>query len=145
MSETVPNPITPDRRVPGPVIFVAIMNFISTSFLGIVSLICLAGLIFGNIMGLYDFVSHQMTSYSAAPNFSYGVTFILGLIFAVSFGFVMFFVLLGIGLLKAKRMAWYVQVALCVIGLFAFPLGTALNTLILFLFFRQPVRVFFKV
>ena len=133
------------KKVPGPVIFVAIMNFLSVSFLGIISFICLMALIFGNIMGLYDIVSRQMSQYASTPNYSYGVTFIFGAVMAVCLTFVLFFVLLGIGLLKRKKTAWYTQVVLCVLGLFAFPLGTIFNGVILFLFFRQPIRDFFEV
>jgi len=145
MSEIVDAKPAAPNRIPGPVIFVAIMNFISVSFLAILSLIAVVALVFGNVMGLYDFVSKQMAQYAPTPNYSYGLTFIFGIALVVCLSFVLFFVLLGIGLLKAKGAAWYVQVALCVLGLFAFPFGTILNGVILFFFFRQPVRSFFKV
>ena len=145
MSDPVETAPKPAGRIPGPVIFVAVMNFISVSFLAFISLVALVGLVFGNVMGLYDFVTRQMSQYAPSPNFSYGITFIFGALFAACLAFVLFFVLLGIGLLKAKSAAWYVQIALCVLGLLAFPFGTILNGVILFLFFRQPTRDFFKV
>ena len=145
MSDPVETAPKPPARVPGPVIFVAMMDFISVSFVALISLIALIGLIFGNVMGLYDFVTRQMTQYAPSPNFSYGITFLFGAVLAASLSFVLFFVLLGIGLLKGKSAAWYCQIAMCVLGLFAFPFGTILNGAILFLFFRQPVRDFFKV
>lgn len=146
MSDTPPIAVpTAKPRVPGPVIFVAIMDFLSVSLMGIVSLICLVALIFGNVMGLYDLVTSQMDRYVNTPNYSYGITFIFGAILFMCLSFVLFFVLLGIGLLKGKTAAWYTQVVICVLGLFAFPVGTILNGIILFLFFRQPVRDFFKV
>ncbi len=132
-------------KTPGIVIFVAIMNFVSVSFLAVLALLSFIGLAFGNVLGLYDIVTQQMTRYTPTPNFSYGITFIFAVALAVSLSFVLFFVIVGIGLLKGKAAAWYVQIALCVLGLFAFPLGTVLNGTVLFLFFRQPVRDFFKV
>ncbi len=146
MSEIPPTAVPVAKpRVPGPVIFVAIMDFLSVSFMGMLSLVALIALIFGNVMGLYDLVTSQMDRYMNAPNYSYGITFIFGALLFMCLSFVLFFVLLGIGLLKGKKAAWYTQVVLCVLGLFAFPFGTILNGVILFLFFRQPVRDFFKV
>ncbi len=146
MSDLAPAaPSAGAKKVPGPVIFVAILNFLSVSFLGIISLVCLIALIFGNVMGLYDVVSKQMSQYAQTPNYTYGVTFIFGALLAACLTFVLFFVFLGIGLLKRKKTAWYVQVVLSVLGLFAFPLGTIFNGIILFLFFRQPIRDFFEV
>lgn len=138
MSETSP-------KTPGVVIFMAILNFLSVSFLGILSVISVIALIFGNVMGLYDFVSSQMNQYMPAPNYSYGLTFIFGMALAVCLSFVLFFVLLGIGLLKGKKVAWYTQIVLLVLGLFGFPFWTILNGILLFLFFRQSTRDFFKV
>lgn len=132
-------------RVPGPVILVAVLNFVTTLTLGAMSMVALAGLIFGNFMGLHDFITREMTQYSATPNFSYGVNFILGVVFGFSLMATLFFLFVGIGLLAGKAPAWYIQVAMSVIGVFAFPVGTILNALILFLFFRQSIRDFFKV
>ncbi len=146
MSDTIQAPApAAKKRVPGPVIFTAILDFISVSLLGMVCLFALVALIFGNVLGLYDFVSREMNQYMSAPNYSYGVTFLLGMILAGCLSFVLFFVLLGIGLLKGKKTAWYVQVVLCVLGLLAFPFGTALNGVLLFLFFGRPIRDFFDV
>lgn len=132
-------------KTPGIVIFVAILNFISVSFLGLFSLFLLVALIFGNVMGVYDLAQQALTQYATTPNFSYGLTFLFAMALAVALAFVSFFILVGIGLLKGKKLAWYFQVAMSVIGLLGFPVGTLLNTVILVLFFQPTVRNFFKV
>ena len=133
------------KRVPGPVIFVAILDFLSVSFMGLLSAIALVALIFGNVMGLYDFATREMNQYMPSPNYSYGLTFLFGVILAICLSFVFFFVFLGIALLKGKKAAWYVQVVMLVLGLFAFPFGTILNGVLLFFFFGRPIRDFFDV
>ena len=145
MSDPIQAPSHGRIKTPAPVIIVAIMNFISVSFLATLSLISLIVLIFGNVMGIYDVVSRQINHFAPTPNYTYGITFIFGILLAACLCFVLFFVLLGAGLLKGKKAAWYTQIALAVFGLFAFPFGTILNAVIIFLFFRQPVRDFFKV
>ena len=146
MTDTTFQAPPPDqKRIPGPVIFVAIMDFLSVTFLGILSLIFAVSLAFGNVLGLYDAVSKEMSRHAPTANYSYGLTFLFATILIICLLFVLFFVLLGIGLLKGKKAAWYIQVVLCTIGLFVYPMGTALNGVILFLFFRQPLRDFFKV
>ncbi len=135
----------PEKRIPGPVIFVAVLDFVSVSMMAILAVFCLIGLIYGNAMGMYQYISTQLADKIPSGNFSYGLSFIFALAFAFFSLFTLYFVLLGIGLLKGKRIAWYFQVAVCVLGLFAFPMGTVINAVILFLFFRQPVRDFFKV
>ena len=65
--------------------------------------------------------------------------------FAVSFLFLLFFLFLGLGLLKGKRLAWYFQIAMSTIGILGFPIGTILNGAILVLFFQAPIRDYFKV
>lgn len=132
-------------KTPGIVIFVAILDFISVSFVAVVGLIALMGLVFGNVMGLYDMISSQMSQYTQSPNFTYGFAFILACALLVCSLIAGFFITLGICLLKGKRLAWYFQVAMCVIGLFGFPFGTVVNGVILFLFFRNNVREYFKV
>ena len=66
-----------------------------------------------------------------------------------------FFLMLGIGLVRGKKFAWYLQIAvstmgllglpLSVTGLLLLPLGALLNVAILVLFFQNPVRSYFKV
>ena len=149
MSETTmetPGPVTPKK--PGVVLFAAIWNFVSVTLWVIGAMLSLAGLIFGNVMGLYDYVSNAVSRFSPTPNFSYGVTFIFGMAFLMCSIFSLCGILLGIGLLKGKKVAWYFQIAMSVFNLFnpvGFPVNTGVNVAILFLFFRHPVRDFFKV
>ena len=141
MTDTVPE----STQTPGVVIFVAILNFISVAFFLLLAAISIAALVFGNVMGVYDFVTRQMTQYSQTPNVSHGLTaiFVLALFFCLGFG--AFFAAIGVGLLKRKKLAWYFQIAMSVLGLLGFPIGTALNAIVLIFFFQAPVRGYFKV
>ena len=132
-------------RTPGIVIFVAVLNFISMAFFFFLSILSLIVLIFGNVMGIYDFITKQITAYSPQVNLSVGfnVFFILMLIFGVIF--LVFYLLVGIGLLRGKKYAWYFQVTLSVVGLLAFPIGTILNAVILIFFFQSGIRGYFKI
>ncbi len=141
MTETIVEP----RKTPGIVIFVAILNFLSTGFFFLLSVLSVMVLVFGNIMGAYDFVTRQITQYTQNTNFSLGLNFVFVILLLVSLSFIVFFFLMGIGLLKGSRLAWYFQVALSVLGLMGFPFGTVLNVLILIFFFQSSVREYFKV
>ena len=132
-------------RTPGIVIFVAVLNFISMAFFFFLSILSLIVLIFGNVMGIYDFITKQITAYSPQVNLSVGfnVFFILMLVFGVIF--LVFYLLVGLGLLRGKKYAWYFQVTLSVVGLLAFPIGTILNAVILIFFFQSGIRGYFKI
>lgn len=142
---TVDNTVGESSKTPGIVIFVAILNFISMAFFLFLLVISLVVLIFGNVMGIYDFVTKQITALTPQANLTIGfnVFFVLLLIFSVIF--LVFYLLIGLGLLKARKYAWYFQVALSVIALLAFPFGTILNAVILIFFFQSNVRGYFKI
>ncbi len=138
--------VIPDtQKTPSLVIFTAVLNFITAFFGFFLLVIALIGLIFGNAAGIPQYLNQQMSQYSQELNLSTGITalfvvlLVLGLLVAVSSGFV------GWGLLKGKRWAWYVQVSSSVVGLLGFPFWTILNAAILVFFFRQPIRGYFKV
>ena len=132
-------------RTPGIVIFVAVLNFISMAFFFFLSILSLIVLIFGNVMGIYDFITKQITTYRPQVNVSIGfnVFFILMLVFGIIF--FLFYLVEGIGLLRGKKYAWYFQVALSVLGLLAFPIGTVLNAVVLIFFFQSSIRGYFKI
>lgn len=132
-------------KIPGIVIFVAILNFIGCFFLFLLAAACLAVVIFGNIMGVYDFVTKQITQYYGQPNLSLGLSFIFGILMAVAVAFAVFYLWIGLGLLKGRKLAWYFQVAMSILGALGFPLGTLLNIAILALFFQPGIRNYFKV
>ena len=127
------------------VIFVAILNFITAAFGVLIMGIALIGVIFGNIVGIAEYLSRQMTEYSQSVNLSVGISvlfwtlLLLGALVAVSS------VIVGLALLKGRRWAWYVQIASSVLGLLGFPYWTVLNGLILLFFFGRPIREYFKV
>ena len=138
-------PVVETQNTPGIVIFVAVLNFIGSFFLFIASVFCLAVLVFGNIMGAYDFVTKQITQYSGQPNLSMGLNFIIGMLLLVCLAFALFYLLIGVGLLKGKKLAWYFQIAMSTLGLLSFPFGTIISLLILVSFFQKNVRTHFKV
>ncbi len=137
--------ITTGERTPGIVLFVAILNFISAAFFAILAMISLVAVVFGNVMGIYDVVNQQMTTVMKQPNFSYGLTVLFAVGLFMSLVFAAFFIVIGVGLLKRKKFAWYLQIAMSVIGLVGFPIGTILNAAILVLFFQPAVREHFRV
>ena len=111
---------------------------------------------YGAVWGVDDYVSKQVAQYAPNPNFSFGVTMIFGFAAAAFFSLMTFFLVLGIGLLKGKKFAWYLQVAVSILGLlsvpltllwsvFTLPFGAILNIIILVFFFQPRVRDFFKV
>jgi len=132
-------------KTPGIVIFVAVLNFISMAFFFFLSILSLVVLIFGNVMGIYDFITKQITTYRPQVNVSIGfnVFFILMLVFGIIF--FVFYLVEGIGLLRGKKYAWYFQVTLSVLGLLAFPIGTILNAVVLIFFFQSSIRGYFKI
>ena len=132
-------------KTPGVVIFTAVLNFISVAFFLFVAGLSLLAVIFGNILGLAGFVSQQISRFSPSPNFSYGLTFVFLTIFFVSLISLLYFLFIGAGLLNGKTLAWYLQIAMSILGLLGFPIFTILNGFILFSFFRAPVREYFKV
>ena len=137
--------MTDTSRTPGIVIFVAILNFISTAVCMLFAVLSLIGLLFGGTFGITDYLTKQINQYGAPPNLSLGMNLLFVLFFLVALTFLLSFLSLGIGLLKGRRLAWYFQVAMCALGLFGFPVGTIINTVILVLFFQPAIRDYFKV
>ena len=152
---TDPSIETPKK--PGVVIFVAILHFFSGGLFVFLSLFCVLAMFFGAAWGIDDYFARQVTQVAPAANFSYGLTLIFGAALVVFLGFLTFFLTLGIGLLKGKKFAWYLQVAFSTLGLlglpmsflgaafFVLPAGAVFNIVVLVLFFRARVRNFFKV
>lgn len=146
------------KKRPGIVIFAAILNFVSCGIFLLGAVLALLAALFGNVLGFFDFLSHQVDQYAATPNYTYGLLFLSIILTIVFLLFFLFFILTGFGLLKAKKWAWYVQVTLSVFALagffstailtFAIPalsLHAIIQLTILILFFRPPVREYFKV
>ena len=129
-------------KTPGMVIFTAVLNFLSAAFFLFWFLVSLFVLIFRNFMGVYDFIARE---YPRMMSLSFGLTFLFGIVFVAGLFFFLFFLAVGIGLLKGEKIAWYFQIALSIAGLIIFPVGTALNAAILIFFFQAPIRDYFKV
>ena len=134
------NPISDTVRIPGMVIFSAVLNFISSGFGFLMMAIGGIGLLFGSLTGIAEFFQRQMSAYSQTMNMGelnlsagisliFIVLFILGLLIAAAS------LIVGLALLKGKRWAWYAQVITSVIGLLGFPFWTVLNGIILYIFF----------
>jgi TRAP-type C4-dicarboxylate transport system permease small subunit len=143
-------------KKPGFVIFTAILNFFSAAaFLSIAAFMALA-IAFGAAWGLDSYVQQQVSAYSPDPNMSYGLAFVFGISSGVTLLMGLYFLAIGIGLLKGKKFAWYLQVAMSTLGLlglplsfmtsvFVLPIGSVLNIVILIMFFRSNIRGYFGV
>ncbi len=106
--------------------------------------------IFGLVLGMAASLSQAAASYippSLVANASSStVLAVVGiLVIAMTLSSAVSFLFLGIGLLKGSRLTWYLQAVLSVLGLFFFPIGTALNALILVFFFQRRTRDFFGI
>lgn len=132
-------------RTPGIVIFVAVLNFISAFFFAIFSALCTVALVFGNVLGISEYLVSKMSEYPQTAHFTAGMNLVFTIALLICFSFAVFFALVGVGLLKTHRLAWYFQIALSVLGLIGFPFYTILNALILVMFFQNNVRDHFRV
>lgn len=132
-------------RTPGVILFVAILNFLSAAAGYLVALISLLVMVLGASAGVYEQIASQLSQAQPPISLSFGVTFFFLLMMVLSAAFGTFFLAIGLGLLKRKRYAWYLQVAMSVIGLLGFPFGTIVNAVILAFFFQAPVRTYYDV
>ena len=142
-----------ETKKPGIVIFAAVLHFFTVAIFSFLSIFCVLAMLFGAAWGFDQYFREQMT-HVGPPNFSYGLAVIFGLALAVFLTFVGVFLAVAIGLLRGKKYAWYMQVALSTLSLFSLPfglmnpvlpLGAVLNIIILALFFRPRIREYFKV
>jgi hypothetical protein len=134
-------------KTPGIVIFAAILNFISTAIFFAGSFVCALVIIFGNAFGVREAVTKQIQAAqtAGAGDATYAVMIVFAVILVVLLIFGLFYLFLGLGLLKGQKWAWYVQIGLSILGLLGFPLGTVIGAVILFFFFQHSIREYFKV
>ena len=156
MVETVVEP----PRTPGIVIFAAVLNFASAAawFAGV--LFSVLFLLLGNavevtqkflteLKRVYINVSTQVhwTTNQPVTDADYAAlfnsVFVVMALFCLAF--VLYHVTTGVGLLRARRYGWFMQLVSAVIGLAFFPYGTVLSIVIFVTFFQSAVRDFFKV
>ena len=142
-------------KTPGIVIFVAILNFISAMmFMGLAAFSGIA-ILFGAAWGIDSYITKQIAQYATNHNFSYGLTLIFGALLFVFVVMSIFFFSIGIGLLRGKKFAWFLQLTMSILGLIGLPLGLAsgvlalplsaiFNIVILIFFFRPRVREYFR-
>lgn len=132
-------------RTPGVILFVSILNFLSAAAGYLVALIAVLIMVLGASAGVYDQITSQLAQAQPPISLSFGVTFFFLFVALIAAAFGTFFLVIGLGLLKRKRFAWYLQVAMSVLGLLGFPFGTIVNGLILAFFFQAPVRNYYNV
>jgi hypothetical protein len=139
--------VVPDapNRTPGIVIFVAILNFLAASFFWLLATLSVLAILFGNALGVYQLVTRQMSQMAPELNLTLGINLFFGILLVFSVIFGVFYILVGIGLLRGQRVFWYIQIALSIIGLFGFPVGTVINAVVLVFLFQTSVRDFFRV
>ena len=139
--------ITETPKKPWIVVLLAVIDFIFAFFLalGIVGLIAI--FVLGNEAMIAEKIQQQVRG--TLPQANIAVSFVKAILtFAVAFCAALLTADLfaGIGLLKAKKWGWYLQITLCVIGLVSFfPFGLIVNPVFLFFLFQRPVRDYFKV
>ncbi len=143
------------RTRPGFVIFVAVVNFFWAALFFMLCLFMALAIVFGVVWGMDRVVSQMMAQYSSTPNFSYGLAIFFGVASSLFFVVACSFLAVGIGLVRGKAYAWYLQVAmstlgllglpLSVTGLLVLPLGAVFNIAILILFFQNSVRSYFRI
>ena len=130
---------------PGVVIFTTVLNYVAAVFYGLGAIFSLIVVLLGARASAYQYVTKQIANYYPQLHLAGSLQVIFGIILAVCLFSIWFHIWLGLGLLAGKKSCWYMQVVLSVIGLLAFPIGTVLNGIILFLFFRPNIREYFKV
>lgn len=135
--------LTPESRKPGIVIFAAILNFIAAASIALLALFCLAVVALGAVASFTKTIAEQVPQAAGVSQTVLSVFLILT--FAVLSAFVAVYVYTGIGLLKAKKPAWYLQVVFSVLGLLAFPFGTVLYGVLLVMFFQARIRDYFHI
>ncbi len=137
--------LSESQKRPGIVIFVSILNFFSAATWFFVAALFVTLLIFGNAVNFYQTLTNQLQERLASQNLSIGLNVIFSFFLSIGLIFGIYHLLLGLGLLKAKGAAWYVQVVTAIFGLILLPYGTILSVLILIFFFQANVRNYFKV
>lgn len=147
-------------RTPGMVIFAAILNFASAAAWAAGVVFSVLFLFVGNAIGIYQKflaelkrvyvdVSAQVNWTSRQPVTDADYAALFNVFFVILSLFCLFFVLYhmvtGIGLLRARRYAWIMQLVTAVIGLAFLPYGTVISVVILVTFFQRSIRDFFKI
>ena len=134
-------------KTPGIVIFVAILSFIASFFLFLLAGSCALLLVLGNAASFYNEVTSRINQVYSQYNLSMsmGMNLLFGILLMTGLALAVFYLLIGVGLLRGKKLAWYFQIVLSALGLLGFPFWTALNVIILVSFFRQNIRTFFNV
>jgi hypothetical protein len=147
-------------RTPGMVIFAAILNFASAAAWFAGFLFSALFIFLGNALAIYQRfleelkrayanVSAHMQWTANQPLTDTDLSVLFNSFFILMALFCLFFVLYhmitGVGLLRAKKTAWFLQLLSAVIGLGFLPYGTVISIVILVTFFQRGTRDFFKV
>lgn len=133
------------QRTPGIVIFVSVLHFLSAAFAALFAGAAMLALIFGNILGVSDWAARKLAQIQTETTFTWGVNMLFVLILIFSLIALAFFLSMGLGLLRGRKFAWFAQLAMSVLGLAGFPVGTVINGIILIFFFHPSVRDYFQV
>jgi len=142
------------------VIFAAILNFVSAAAWAAGALFSFLFLFLGNAIAVYQKLATELkrvyidvstriswTANQPITDADYAALF--NTFFVVIALFCLFFVIThmvtGIGLLRARKYAWIMQLVTAVIGLGFLPYGTVISVVILVTFFQRNIRDFFKI
>ena len=151
-AEVVDN--TPKPKTPGIVIFAAVLKFFGVALFGFLSLFCVLAMIFGQALGVDQYFRDQLAHMPANQMAYGGLIAVCAVALAVFLAFTLVYLAVALGLIKGKKYAWYMQVTLSTLSLLTLPLavanpiipfGAVINLVVLILFFRKPVRGYFKI
>ena len=129
---------------PGIVIFVAVLNFLSSLFYFAAAVLIILIVLFGKVLALQDAFIDRMQRSIPEIHWSLGFHMVILVVIMVVLIMGIIHLFMGIGLMKGNALAWYFQIAISVIGLAVAPLGTVLSVVIIIFFFQEPTRRYFK-
>ena len=135
--------VSPEVRKPGIVLFAAVLNFTGAALIALVMIFFLSILVVHGTSRLVQNISGRVPNMEAYGPAGVIVAIVVILIFLA--GLMAISLVTGFGLLKARKFAWYFQIIISLTGLFFVPLGTVLNGIVLFFFFRHSARDYFKI
>ncbi len=130
------------RSAPGIVLFAAILNFVGALAAAVMVFLGILGLFSG---GVADAVSQRLEAAASQAPLAFGTAFVFAFLLILGLVGLVFSLLVGVGLLRGRKFAWFIQVILSVFGLLGFPVFTVINALILVFFFQSRTREYFKV
>lgn len=135
----------PAGKTPGIGLFCAILNFIWAAMLFVGAFGTGLAIVVGSVAGFYNTIHDRMARMGSDVVLTMSANALVGMLFMLCLLGGLVFLMTGIGLVRGKRYAFFMQIVLSVLGLFGFPIWTIINLAVIYAFFRPNVREFYKV